>query len=291
VTVMPYHVKLSDPSCLLCRDRIAVTEKTIAVLGTGSTYKGCTLSFNFPAHGHSFSYGTVCFDGTEESWRLCRHPPCPTCQKSPIAFVLHIDCVRLLKRCVPKQILLHTWLLGSWSYPWPGAYHDAPVPSLEPLASRMMYADSDLRSLVERVTGLPPELRNLVIDYTANSLLWRFAKVLGQVRFIDYLMKDVKTLLPSTLDCWLRGRPIYEKIEKSLNKNGNERHSLKWFRMGVDDLGIRSIQLLESRSVLPDRVLPDCPWYIVEDIARLDNLKIESNVSSMLCVSNLMLIY
>ena len=104
-------------------------------------------------------------------------------------------------------------------------------------------------------------------------------------------MKDVKTLLPSTLDCWLRSSPIYEKNRKSLNGNRNERHGLKWFRMGVDDLGIRSIQLLKSRSVLPDRVLPDCPWYVVEDITRLDNLKIESNVSSMFCVSSLMLIY
>jgi hypothetical protein len=123
----------------------------------------------------------------------------------------------------------------------------------------MVYADLDLRSLVERVTGLPPELRNLVIDYTGNSILWRFAKVLGQIRFIDCLMKDVKTLLPSTLDCWLRSSLIYEKNRKSLNENRNERHGLKWFRMGVDDLGIRSIQLLKSRSVLPDRVLPDCP--------------------------------
>jgi hypothetical protein len=195
--------------------------------------------------------------------------------------VLHIDCVRLLKRCVPRETLLLTWLFGSWSYPWPGAYPEAPKPfdSLGSLAGTMIYADSDLRSLVEKVAGLPPEIQNLVIDYTTNSLLWRFAKVLSQLKFIDYLKNDIKTLCPSTLDCWIRGKPVDESNKKNLNGNENEQQSLKYFRMGVDDLGIRSIQLLESRSTLPNSVLPNCPWYIIEDIACLDDLKIESNVS------------
>ena len=168
--------------------------------------------------------------------------------------MLHMDCVRLLRRCVPRQTLLHTWLLVSWSYPWPGANHDAPVPSIEPLANRMRYRNSDLRGLVERVIALLLEPRRKIIDYAANSLVWRFAKVLSQVRFIGFLMEEVKTLLPSTLDCWLRGRPVYEK---SLVKNGNERRMWKWFRMGIGGLGIRSIKFLKSRSVLPDTVLAD----------------------------------
>src|SRR5258706_331720 len=110
------------------------------VLGTGSKYGGFSLSFDFPAHGHRFGYSTIYFEGRQELWRLCRYPHCPRCQISPKAFVVHVDCMKLLNRHLPTKTLFHIWLLGSWSCPWPGDYHFTPKPytSLDLLVKSMI---------------------------------------------------------------------------------------------------------------------------------------------------------
>lgn len=69
------------------------TLPTIIVLGT-STFRGYTEAFSFPAHGNKFG---VASNNSQESWRLCHHPRCPTCQKSPEAYILHVDCVSLFQ--------------------------------------------------------------------------------------------------------------------------------------------------------------------------------------------------
>ena len=62
-----------------------------------------TLSFEFPAHGHDFKGGKVYIHGREESWRLCRYPPCRMCLASPDAFILHMECFRILRRVAEKR--------------------------------------------------------------------------------------------------------------------------------------------------------------------------------------------
>jgi hypothetical protein len=137
----------------------------------------------------------------------------------------------------------------------------------------------DFCILVENIAKLPLEIRASIMSYSANSLLWRFARVLAWRPELFNCLRDktIETLLPNALDCWIRG-DLGDGYKESMKQN--KRQGLKFFRMGIDGLGIRSIQLLESRSALPDSTLSSCPWYIVEDIARLDDFKILSNVGS-----------
>jgi hypothetical protein len=76
-------------------------------------------------------------------------------------------------------------------------------------------------------------------------------------------------LLPNALDLWVRGDPGNRNGVCKESTNGIQ--NLGFFRMGLDAVGIRSIQLLNNRSTPPDRILQSCPWYIVEDIAHLED--------------------
>jgi hypothetical protein len=196
--------------------------------------------------------------------------------------VLHLDCARLRRKHFPTETLSQMWLLGSWFPPWLGAYHDTPIrpTSLDATAVAMKHPDmpKDFRIMVERVKGLPPELRNAIVDYCSNSHLWRFVIALAWRPELFYYLRNekIKTLLPNALDFWVRGDPGNGNIVYRKSMNGTQ--NLKFFRMGLDAVGIRSIQLLNSRSTPPDPILQSCSWYIVEDIARLEDFKIESNV-------------
>lgn len=91
------------------------------VLGFGSDYRGHTLCFKFPARGYELQYTTVLYDGEKKNWRLCRYGPCHTCRQSPLAFVIHSDCIKVLRTRRPKPRLSHMWHLGLWLNPIPGA--------------------------------------------------------------------------------------------------------------------------------------------------------------------------
>lgn len=84
-------------------------------------------------------------------------------------------------------------------------------------------------------------------------------------------------LLPDELDCWIR-HDLQNRVSCHNGRMKRDGQELNFFRMGIDDLGIRSFQLLESRSALPGSTFPSCPWYIVDEVACLDDFNILSNV-------------
>lgn len=154
-------------------------------------------------------------------------------------------------------------------------------PLLHSLAQSIIQTESarDFCVLVENIAKLPAELYALVIYYSPNSMLWRFARVIAwrSEPFECLRNTTIDILLPDVLGCWTRhdwqNRVSY--YNGRMDQDGKE---LKFFRMGIDDLGIQSFQLLESQSALPGTTFPSCPCYIVDEASCLDDFNILSNV-------------
>jgi hypothetical protein len=173
--ISTFQRRLSQVHSLKMRFEV---ELTSMVLGTGSNYRGGTLSFDFLSHGYRFTTGTIWYDSRQEFWRFCRHLTCSTCLKSPRAFVVHEDCAKLRKRDIPTETLSHMWLLGSWCHPSLGAYQDTLIclNLLDATAEAMTHLDlpKTFRIMVERSEWIAPrtavtgEFELLVTDYATT---------------------------------------------------------------------------------------------------------------------------
>jgi len=176
---MPSHVQLQKAHCIICQHCIAAGERAAAVLGDPATgnHKGSTFSFEFPAHGHDFKNTTVYINKGEETWRLCRYPPCSVCSDSLKAFVFHVDCFRLAKATLSTLPLSSIWHLGLFVSPSAGLHYPRRLCWNSAHLATDIYPAADLSSIIEGLRRLPNELCEMIQRECPESPLWRYSVV------------------------------------------------------------------------------------------------------------------
>lgn len=140
-----------------------------------ASYKGSTLSFEFPAHGHNFKYTTVYINKGEESWRLCRCPPCSPCWRAMKAFTFHVDCFRLPKGRLSTLLIPSMWHLGLFVSSAGMYYPRQPCWDFAHPATHTYLAAN--WGIIEGLRRLPNELREMVERECPGSPLWRYSVV------------------------------------------------------------------------------------------------------------------
>jgi hypothetical protein len=240
-------------------------------------YRGYSLPFFFPEHGHRFTYTTVIYDGAEKkNCRLCRYPQCSSCTQSPIALLLHTDCTSFLRRHVPAVNCSLIWLFGLWFGAWIGpnvGFTDVLLPS--PTTKDVVFD-----SLLQGMRSLSQELQVTIREYCRDSLLWRFSNILHWSSDLFNIIKTTKirTLPLRELDGWTRDI-LFAKASICTMKEKEQ--PAQFFRIGLDNLGICFVQFLSDYPNFYDTSFPDCPWYIVGRTSSLDSCKLVSNVSKL----------
>lgn len=294
---MSYHVRLRETSCIICRqstepcgyrDSIQEYQRVAAVIGDASSKPPIvTLPFEYPAHGYEFANAVVYINGREERWRLCRRLGCPTCLASPEAFVFHMECFRLIRRMAIEQTnnqgpqdehgtllydaLWRIWLAGHWSRPWTKLFYEVRPPlcaSPAPLA-KIEILDKEYAMLLGKIILLPPELIRMIVDHSLDSLLWRYALALAWPSGVFGNLTNGKTitLSPNNLCRWHRDGGLQTCV-----------HQHKYVRFTLDGDGIKVVEFLDRRTVVPQSGCEDRDtWYIFEDFARLKDFRLQSN--------------
>jgi hypothetical protein len=258
---------------------------TKVVLGFGSDYRGHTLCFKFPARGHEIQYTTVLYDGATKNWRLCRYGPCYTCRQSPIAFVIHSDCIKVLQTRRPKTGLSHMWHLGLWLNPIPGARYyvsECNTPRFSMEEDTTYPETKELRSCIKAVNTMPQEIVTNILAKAETPLISRFSFVLAwHPESLDRLEPAAEAIRPHELYGWSREdfRAIHgSRMQFEQNVPPKDP---RYFIIGLDTLGIRAFQLLEDRPTVADSKFPDCLWFIVDKLNRLDDYLIRTNVRTL----------
>lgn len=250
---------------------------TKIVLGSGSKYRGHTLCFKFPAHGHDLQYITVLYDGEQQNWRLCRYGLCTDCRQSPLAFVVHSDCINLFQTQRPKIRPSHMWHLGLWLNPIPGArYYVSECSTHRFSIKEGTYPETkEFQSCLKAVNTMPQEIIDKVLAESESPLISRFSFVLAwHPDSVNSLVPAAGAIRPQKLHGWSRGDP------GSCTQNAPPEDP-RYFIIGLDTLGIRAFQLLEERPTVADSKFPACLWYIVDNLSRLDDYHIRSNVRTL----------
>lgn len=127
------------------------------------------MSFEFPPHGHNFQYITV-YEGKDD-WRLCRWPPCGTCLELPRASIFHIDCFKFARSRFPTLVSSKKLLELVLSKP------PRPFRSFPDLGGHIE-VKTDIVDVIERLAKLPPELREMVVDYCPEATWWKYNTIL-----------------------------------------------------------------------------------------------------------------
>jgi hypothetical protein len=125
-----------------------------------------TVPFPFPPHGHKFRYITIHPNQRrEEKLRLCRYPACLNCQKplakSKITTLSFIE----LRNFSPIRTSWHKPMRTTWHFPTLAT------------PTQPGTVDMEILDIINRMSVLPLELRQIIIDYCNESLLWKYCAV------------------------------------------------------------------------------------------------------------------
>ncbi|KAI1104521.1 hypothetical protein F4804DRAFT_306751 [Jackrogersella minutella] len=166
---------------------------------------------------------------------LCRRPSCKLCRLSPEAATIHVDCFLLFRqRYNSTDILQRLWISAAWRTPW----RDGPTSSIDDEHTTIPDISAVGSCLVPILRCLPPEIVQLIREYSAESLLWRFGLALGLSLRLSSLSTSgelVSTLLPNCLT-WERdslSAPAMCSVSQ-----------LRIIRLTIDSFGIKKIERL-----------------------------------------------
>lgn len=303
---MEPHVQLSNRWCLLCRNPVCHPENAFAgisvylrnldilltkiVLGTGLDYRGHTECFKFPVKSYRFEGVTALCDGEQKIWCLCRgnllqHGPCPECQEFqlPCAFLVHLDCLKVLQTRMPKIRFSQIWHLGLWVNPIPGAPYyvsERSTPRFLIDGDEEYPETTELRSYLRSVNALPQEIIDVILansDWPCRSekpSISRIAFVLSwqPENLCKLETREAKSIRPQEIGSWFR---------EHFKQDGPS--DPKFFIIGLGSLGICAFRLLESRPTLSNTKFPKCMWYIIDKLSRLDDYIIRIYVGPLAC--------
>jgi hypothetical protein len=247
------------------------------VLGNPTTGRqtGSTSPFEFPIRRHTFQNTTVYLNIRKEIWRLCRHPPCSACPKSPKTFIFHVDCYWLAKRNLPTLTLSYIWLVGLWSCPGTGLSYPPRAPWVSPTLAADVFDDET--DIIEGLGRLPPELCQMIASYCPESPVWRFSIAVARLPGIFSRLEASKpiTLSLSGLPDWTRGTILPSSNRLTMAKR-------TFVRLSLDGDGIREVEFLSrwpEASSSCSRV--QGMWYIMGSFQQLAKLQFQSRVKDM----------
>lgn len=166
---------------------------------------------------------------------LCRKPRCSICAASPEISVTHSDCYNLLTQsCDVSNHLDYLWILTAWRAPW----RQAPYFHLRDAITKT--GESVFEALnMSSMRKLPAEILNMIRDYSASSMIWRFQTVSGLAERFPTTTTDHLLSLPlQTVSAWKRGGQVMTAERADM---------LPVMRLTIDSWGIREIErLVES---------------------------------------------
>ncbi|KAH8900409.1 hypothetical protein GQ53DRAFT_128073 [Thozetella sp. PMI_491] len=173
---------------------------------------------------------------------FCWHPNCWRCGTAPEAVGVHSDCLHLFQEeCQAEDALGRLWMAVVSRSPWRGA------PNLHldrdgNLAPELVYEKADQYG-IPSLKSLPPELIQMVRDYSESGTFWRYISVVNLGR---ELLATIASRAPSPVSsiplcdikAWTRGG------EPELLQSP-ERPPV--MRLTFDSRGIRQVERLPSR--------------------------------------------
>ena len=234
-------------------------------------------------------YTTVYYVGCKVAQRcdLCQRPACRFCTTSFETYLAHMGCLDIRVNVLSEKTTCEDiWKTGVLSKPWfmPPIGISQFKPSkhqLESLVSDLADEASGTKRMIQSVLALPHELfRTIVWEMAERSFV---ARVSLALQFNTDYMNQLKQRR-SLSDSWFTSAEVRDYNFEFLGvqyqpflKDSSCTTDDSVIRLGLDHLGIRSVELLNShpRSRQRNRY----PWYIVERVHHLqENFKLVSNV-------------
>jgi hypothetical protein len=133
------------------------------------------------------------------------------------------------------------------------------------------------KRLLELVEKLPPELCEIVANYSPESPVWRYSAAVRWPpdTFSKLHTSRLMTLSPHDLPDWTRGTKLPRSGQIAPRK-------CTFVRIVLDDDGIRQVEFLTSwpkasASYTADKGV----WYIVETFDQFSNVQFHSRVRNM----------
>ncbi|KAI1822656.1 hypothetical protein F4861DRAFT_381574 [Xylaria intraflava] len=197
-----------------------------------------------------------------DGWLLCRRPGCPQCAASPEAVTTHLECFELFTRTYTRvDALDRLWREASWRRPW----REAPLivlPEDMNVTSKAVMIVAKRYGLPE-LLKMPPEIRQMVRNYSQSSLFWRFTAALDLAARFDAAPTSRFSSIPvRRIAEWERG--CVPTQTKALI-------SLPIIRLTIDSRGIRKFERLPAGEPYSSRSY-DRTIYIIEDESRFDGV-------------------
>ncbi|KAL6871352.1 hypothetical protein J3F83DRAFT_773044 [Trichoderma novae-zelandiae] len=255
------HLRLT-PQCGICtggmlRDDTAVavyrsailTITTTTTLALSSTSMTTTTSQDavwdcsppFKLSHRDLAASLVLSRTTSETNFCYDHRECPTCATSSEAVAVHHDCYKILtQKCRVKdgQVLLRRLLaLASWRKPWAGARplllpSNVDKPRLDLVAGQLG---------LPQLSALPLELVQLILNRSADALLWRGISAWRLAEYLADVRDDLKPpqiIALRDVTSWERGGEVVTGQSTTLPPV---------VRLTIDSEGIRSVERLASQ--------------------------------------------
>lgn len=168
-----------------------------------------------------------------DGWFLCRRPRCQQCAASPEAATTHLECFELFTRTYTRvDALERLWREASWRKPW----RQAPaivLPEVTNVTSGAVTTVAKRYGLPE-LLRMPPEIRQLVRDYSQSSLFWRLIAALDLATQFDAIpLSNFSSIPLRQVAEWERGCvPIQSEALDHL----------PIVRLTIDSRGIRKLE-------------------------------------------------
>ncbi|OTB14314.1 hypothetical protein K445DRAFT_23719 [Daldinia sp. EC12] len=177
---------------------------------------------------------------------------CKACHGSPESATTHEDCFLLFKQRYEaedmfQRMLQRLWILVAWRIPWrrgPISAIDEENISIPDISAIGGYAFPMLRRL-------PPEIVQLIREYSPDSLLWRFGLALGLFQQLSTPASGDLVSMPLS-DCLLWERDSL--LAPTSCSASCSSPKPQFIRLTIDSFGIKRIErLLELSPYNPKR--------------------------------------
>lgn len=198
-----------------------------------------------------------------DGWFLCRRPKCQQCAASPEAATTHLECFELFTRTYTRvDALDRLWREASWRKPW----REAPVivlPEDTNVTSGAMTIVAERYGLPE-LLRMPPEIRQMVRDYSQSSLFWRLTAALDLAAKFNAAPPSSFSSIPVRhVAEWQRGHAPTQCQDLT---------HLPIVRLTIDSRGIRKLERLPAGEPRYSSRRFDSMVFIIEDEGRFDGV-------------------
>lgn len=209
-----------------------------------------------------------------DGWFLCRRAECQQCAASPEAAMTHLECFELFtKSYIRVDALDRLWRASSWRKPW----RQAPAIVLPEIPNATLGAITKVanRYGLPELPKMPPEIRQMIQDYSQPSLFWRLVAALDLAAHFDAVpsSKSFSSVPVRQIAGWARGgAPIVQS--QALDH-------LPIVSLTIDSRGIRKLERLPAGEPQYSSKRFDSIVFIIEDEGRFDGAAASFQVSQL----------